>query len=65
MPDEEYTVPFGVADIKREGTDITLVGLSSMVDVALESAEQLADIGISAEVVDPPHDFTLRQRDDD
>ncbi len=53
VPDKEYTIPFGVADIKREGMDITLVGLSSMVDVALESAEQLADMGISAEVVDP------------
>lgn len=53
VPEEEYTIPFGVADIKREGTDITLVALSSMVDVALKAAEQLAEIGISAELVDP------------
>jgi pyruvate dehydrogenase E1 component beta subunit len=53
VPEEEYTIPFGVADIKREGTDITLVALSSMVDVALAAAEQLAEIGISVEVVDP------------
>lgn len=53
VPEEEYTIPFGVADIKREGTDITFVALSSMVDVALEAAEKLAEIGLSAEVVDP------------
>jgi len=53
VPEEEYTIPLGVADIKREGTDITLVGTSSMVDVALAAAEALADLGISAEVVDP------------
>ncbi len=53
VPEGEYTIPLGVADIKRVGTDITLVGTSSMVDVALAAAEQLADIGISAEVVDP------------
>jgi pyruvate dehydrogenase E1 component beta subunit len=53
VPEEEYTIPFGVADIKREGTDISLVALSSMVDVALAAAEQLAEIGLSAEVVDP------------
>lgn len=53
IPDEEYTIPFGVADIKREGTDITLVGVSSMVDIALEAADTLAGMGISAEVVDP------------
>jgi pyruvate/2-oxoglutarate/acetoin dehydrogenase E1 component len=53
VPEEEYTIPFGVADIKREGTDITLVGTSSMVQVALEAADKLAEIGLSAEVVDP------------
>ena len=53
VPEEEYTIPFGVADIKREGTDITLVGTSSMVQVVLAAAERLAEIGISAEVVDP------------
>ncbi len=53
VPEGEYTIPLGVADVKREGNDITLIGTSSMVDVALEAAEQLAEIGISAEVVDP------------
>ncbi|GIV76737.1 MAG: TPP-dependent acetoin dehydrogenase complex, E1 protein subunit beta [Litorilinea sp.] len=53
VPAEEYTLPFGVADIKRTGTDITLVATSSMVLVALEAAEKLAELGISAEVVDP------------
>lgn len=53
VPEGEYTVPFGVADIKRTGTDITLVGTSSMVQVALEAADRLATLGISAEVVDP------------
>lgn len=53
VPEEEYTIPFGVADIKRQGTDITLVGTSSMVHVALEAAGKLAEIGLSAEVVDP------------
>jgi len=53
VPEGEYTIPFGVADIKRSGTDITLVGTSSMVHIALEAAEKLAELGISAEVVDP------------
>jgi len=53
VPAEEYTVPLGVADVKREGTDITLVATSSMVYVALEAAKMLEEIGISAEVVDP------------
>ena len=53
VPTEEYTIPFGVADIKREGHDITIVGTSSMVQVALGAAAQLEEIGISAEVIDP------------
>ena len=53
VPAEEYTLPLGVADIKRAGTDISLVATSSMVHVALEAAERLAEAGISAEVVDP------------
>jgi acetoin:2,6-dichlorophenolindophenol oxidoreductase subunit beta len=53
VPEEEYTLPFGVADIKRAGTDITLVATSSMVLVALDAAKQLAELGISAEVIDP------------
>ncbi|MCX8062350.1 MAG: alpha-ketoacid dehydrogenase subunit beta [Anaerolineales bacterium] len=53
VPEGEYTIPLGVADIKRVGKDITLVGTSSMVHVALEAAKILAEIGIEAEVVDP------------
>ena len=53
VPDGDYTIPFGVADIKREGHDITLVGTSSMVQVALGAAAMLEEVGISAEVVDP------------
>jgi pyruvate/2-oxoglutarate/acetoin dehydrogenase E1 component len=53
VPTEEYSIPFGVADVKRVGTDITLVGTSSMVQVALGAAELLEEIGISAEVIDP------------
>jgi acetoin:2,6-dichlorophenolindophenol oxidoreductase subunit beta len=53
VPEEEYTIPFGVADIKRKGEDITLVATSSMVQVALGAAEKLSQTGISAEVIDP------------
>ena len=53
VPEEEYTIPFGVADIKRVGTDITLVATSSMVQVALAAAYDLERLGISAEVIDP------------
>jgi pyruvate dehydrogenase E1 component beta subunit len=59
VPVEEYTIPFGVADIKRRGTDITLVATSSMVQVALSAAEKLAEIGIDAEVIDPRTTFPL------
>lgn len=52
VPKGEYTLPLGVADVKREGTDITLVGTSSMVGVGLDAAERLANEGISAEVID-------------
>jgi pyruvate dehydrogenase E1 component beta subunit len=53
VPDTDYLIPFGVADVKREGEDITLVGTSSMVQVALGAAAMLEEIGISAEVIDP------------
>jgi pyruvate dehydrogenase E1 component beta subunit len=62
VPEGEYTIPFGVADIKRIGTDITLVGTSSMVQVALAAAEKLATIGISAEVIDPRTTYPLDKR---
>ena len=53
VPEEEYTIPLGVADIKREGSDITIVATSSMVQVALGAANMLEEHDISAEVVDP------------
>jgi pyruvate/2-oxoglutarate/acetoin dehydrogenase E1 component len=53
VPEEDYTIPLGVADVKREGEDITIVATSSMVQVALGAAQQLEEHGISAEVVDP------------
>ena len=51
--DEDFVIPLGVADVKREGEDVTLVATSSMVYTALDAAEKLAADGISAEVVDP------------
>jgi pyruvate dehydrogenase E1 component beta subunit len=53
VPEDEYTVPLGVADVKREGTDVTIVALGGMVPRSLEAAEVLAGEGISVEVVDP------------
>ena len=53
VPDEEYLLPFGEAEIKRAGDDVTIVATSSMVGVALKAADLLAADGISAEVVDP------------
>jgi acetoin:2,6-dichlorophenolindophenol oxidoreductase subunit beta len=54
VPTKEYTTPFGVADVKRKGKDVTIVAISAMVQRALEAAETLQKYaGISAEVVDP------------
>jgi acetoin:2,6-dichlorophenolindophenol oxidoreductase subunit beta len=54
VPTEEYTTPFGVADVKRPGEDVTIVAISAMVHRALEAAETLQkQDGISAEVIDP------------
>ena len=47
VPEDEYAIPFGVADIKRKGEDITLIATSSMVQVALGAASLLADSGVS------------------
>jgi pyruvate dehydrogenase E1 component beta subunit len=52
VPEEEYTIPLGVADVKRAGTDITLIATSSMVQVALQAAENLQHADINAEVID-------------
>jgi pyruvate/2-oxoglutarate/acetoin dehydrogenase E1 component len=62
VPDEDYVIPLGVADVKREGTDITLVALSSMVQTALRAASMLEEIGVSAEVVDPRTTWPLDEK---
>jgi pyruvate dehydrogenase E1 component beta subunit len=53
VPEDDYTIPFGQADIKREGTDVTIVALAWLVHEALAAAETLEGEGISVEVVDP------------
>ena len=52
VPDEWYTVPFGQADIKREGDDLTMVAYGRMVDISLAAAQELASRGVEAEVID-------------
>jgi pyruvate/2-oxoglutarate/acetoin dehydrogenase E1 component len=53
VPEEEYLIPFGAADIKREGKDVTIFAYSFMLLTALAAAEELAKEGISAEIIDP------------
>jgi pyruvate dehydrogenase E1 component beta subunit len=53
VPEEEILVPFGVADVKREGSDVTIVAWSKMVHEALRAAQMLAEEGIDACVIDP------------
>ncbi|MBP5717477.1 MAG: dehydrogenase [Abditibacteriota bacterium] len=53
VPEDDYIIPFGVADIKREGSDVTIIAYSRMLHFALKAAEELAEAGISAEVIDP------------
>jgi pyruvate/2-oxoglutarate/acetoin dehydrogenase E1 component len=53
VPEDDYTIPLGVADVKRAGDDITIIATSSMVQVALGAAKLLEEHGVSAEVVDP------------
>ncbi len=53
VPDDDYSIPLGVGDVKREGTDVTLVAWSKMVHTCLDAADELAGMGVSAEVVDP------------
>src|SRR6266403_4499782 len=62
VPEEEYTIPLGVANVKREGEDITIVATSSMVQVALGAAELLEKIGVSAEVIDPRTTWPLDEK---
>ncbi len=53
VPDKKFTIPLGVADIKRQGTDLSIIATGIMVHRALEAARELSKEGISAEVVDP------------
>ena len=53
VPEEEYLLPIGKADIKRQGQDVTLIATSRMMLFALSAAEQLAEEGIDVEVIDP------------
>ena len=62
IPEGEYIIPLGVGDIKREGTDVTLVSFGKIMKTALAAAEELAKEGISVEVVDPR---TIRPMDYD
>jgi pyruvate dehydrogenase E1 component beta subunit len=52
-PEEEYLIPFGQADVKREGSDVTLIGLHTMIPKGLAAAEKLAAEGVEVEVIDP------------
>jgi pyruvate dehydrogenase E1 component beta subunit len=61
VPEDDYLIPIGHGDVKREGADVTLVAWSAMVPVCVAAAEKLAEDGIEAEVVDPR---TLRPLDD-
>jgi pyruvate/2-oxoglutarate/acetoin dehydrogenase E1 component len=61
VPEEEYVIPLGQADVKREGSDVTIVAWSKMISVALKAAERLQEEGISCEIVDPR---TLRPLDE-
>ena len=63
VPEGEYTIPFGVADVKRAGSDITLVATSSMVHVALAAAEALQASGHQRRSRRPAHHGAARQRD--
>ena len=53
VPETEYLIPFGEANVLRRGSDVTLIGTSSMVQVCIAAAEILAEEGVSAEVIDP------------
>jgi pyruvate dehydrogenase E1 component beta subunit len=53
IPDEEYLIPFGVADVKQEGSDVTIVAVGLMVAYALGVAQEMAKAGINVEVIDP------------
>jgi pyruvate/2-oxoglutarate/acetoin dehydrogenase E1 component len=52
VPEEEYTIPLGKADVKRKGDDVTIVGVSRLVGEAISAAKKLEETGVSAEVID-------------
>jgi pyruvate dehydrogenase E1 component beta subunit len=52
VPEEEYLIPIGKADVKRAGTDVTIVSYNKMMKIAMNAAEELEKEGISAEVID-------------
>lgn len=52
VPEGEYTVPIGVADVKRVGSDVTIVAIAAAVHQSLDAAQQLSDQGVSVEVID-------------
>ncbi len=62
VPDEEYMIPLGQGDMKREGTDLTIVAWSKMVSVAQDAATELAKQGIEVEIIDPR---TIRPLDEE
>ena len=53
VPEEEYTIPFGKADVKKEGKDVTLVAISTMVPKAITACENLTKKGVDVELIDP------------
>ena len=53
VPEQDYTVPFGQAAIRREGTDATVIAIGGVLPKVMEAADQLAEMGISAEIIDP------------
>jgi acetoin:2,6-dichlorophenolindophenol oxidoreductase subunit beta len=53
VPDESYTIPFGKANVMREGKDVTIVGVGKMVHVAMQAADNLTKAGVEATVIDP------------
>src|SRR4030042_6295490 len=53
VPEEEYTIPFGKADVKKKGKDVTLVAISTMVPKAITACENLAKKGVDVELIDP------------
>ena len=62
VPEEEYVIPLGVADVKRQGRDITIIATSSMVQTALGAATMLEEVGVSVEVVDPRTTWPLDEQ---